>query len=45
VHQKGAYLCIEGPRFSTRAESKFFRNFADVIGMTLIPEAILAREL
>jgi len=45
VHQKGTYLCIEGPRFSTRAESKFFRNFADVIGMTLIPEAILAREL
>jgi len=44
VHQKGTYLCIEGPRFSTRAESKFFRNFADVIGMTLIPEATLARE-
>ena len=45
THQKGTYFCIEGPRFSTRAESKFFRNFADVIGMTLIPEAILAREL
>lgn len=45
VHQKGTYFCIEGPRFSTRAESKFFRNFADVIGMTLIPEAVLAREL
>ncbi|MDO8435915.1 MAG: S-methyl-5'-thioadenosine phosphorylase [bacterium] len=45
VHQKGTYLCIEGPRFSTRAESKFFRNFADIIGMTLIPEAVLAREL
>ncbi|HUW71674.1 MAG TPA: S-methyl-5'-thioadenosine phosphorylase [Candidatus Humimicrobiaceae bacterium] len=44
VHQKGTYICIEGPRFSTRAESKFFRNSADVIGMTLIPEAILARE-
>jgi 5'-methylthioadenosine phosphorylase len=44
-HQTGTYICIEGPRFSTRAESKFFRNFADVIGMTLIPEAILAREL
>lgn len=43
--EKGAYLCIEGPRFSTRAESRFFRNFADVIGMTLIPEASLAREL
>lgn len=43
-HGKGTYLCIEGPRFSTRAESKFFRNFADVIGMTLCPEATLARE-
>ena len=45
VHQKGTYLCIEGPRFSTRAESKMFRNFAEVIGMTLVPEAQLAREL
>lgn len=45
IHQKGIYFCIEGPRFSTRAESKFFRNFADVIGMTLIPEASLAREM
>lgn len=45
VHQSGTYWCVEGPRFSTRAESKFFRNFADIIGMTLIPEAVLAREL
>lgn len=45
VHQKGTYFCIEGPRFSTRAESRFFRNFADVIGMTLVPEATLAKEL
>jgi len=45
AHQKGTYFCIEGPRFSTRAESKFFRNFADIIGMTLIPEVVLAREL
>lgn len=45
IHQKGTYFCIEGPRFSTRAESRFFRNSADVIGMTLIPEASLAREL
>lgn len=45
VHKRGTYWCIEGPRFSTRAESKFFRNFADIIGMTLIPEAVLAREL
>jgi len=42
---KGNYVCIEGPRFSTRAESHMFRSFADIIGMTLVPEAILAREL
>ncbi len=42
----GTYICIEGPRFSTRAESKVFRNMgADVIGMTLVPEAVLAREM
>jgi len=45
IHKKGTYLCIEGPRFSTRAESKMFRNFAEIIGMTLVPEAQLAREL
>jgi 5'-methylthioadenosine phosphorylase len=38
------YVCVEGPRFSTRAESKFFQGFADVIGMTLVPEVTLARE-
>lgn len=38
------YVCVEGPRFSTRAESRFFRQVADVIGMTLVPEVILARE-
>jgi 5'-methylthioadenosine phosphorylase len=43
-HKKGTYLCIEGPRFSTRAESRMFRNFAELIGMTGVPEAILARE-
>lgn len=43
-HDKGTYLCVEGPRFSTRAESRMFRNFADIIGMTGVPEAILARE-
>ncbi len=42
---KGTYACIEGPRFSTRAESRMFRQFADVIGMTLVPEINLAREL
>lgn len=44
AHQTGTYICVEGPRFSTRAESKFFRNYADIIGMTLVPEAALARE-
>ncbi len=44
-HQKGTYWGIEGPRFSTRAESKFFRKFADIVGMTLCPEVTLAREL
>ncbi len=44
-HRDGTYVCIEGPRFSTRAESQMFRAFADVIGMTLCPEAQLAREL
>lgn len=44
VHMGGAYACIEGPRFSTRAESKMFRQFADIIGMTLVPEINLAAE-
>jgi 5'-methylthioadenosine phosphorylase len=45
VHMGGAYVCIQGPRFSTKAESHTFRAWgADVIGMTLIPEAVLARE-
>ena len=45
VHMGGTYVCIEGPRFSTKAESHMFRSWgADVIGMTLIPEAVLARE-
>jgi 5'-methylthioadenosine phosphorylase len=46
VHPKLTYVCIEGPRFSTRAESHFFREVlrADVVGMTIIPECVLARE-
>jgi 5'-methylthioadenosine phosphorylase len=44
-HDKGTYLRISGPRFSTRAESRMFRHFGDIIGMTSIPEAILSREL
>lgn len=44
-HPAGTYLCIEGPRFSTKAESLLFRSWkADVIGMTLVPECVLARE-
>jgi len=46
VHDRGTYVCIEGPRFSTRAESRLFKEVfkADIIGMTLVPEVILARE-
>ena len=41
----GTYVCIEGPQYSTRAESEFYRGQGwDVIGMTTIPEAKLARE-
>jgi 5'-methylthioadenosine phosphorylase len=44
-HDTGTYVCIEGPRFSTKAESRMFRNWgADVVGMTLVPECVLARE-
>jgi 5'-methylthioadenosine phosphorylase len=46
VHSKGTVVVIEGPRFSTRAESKFFSsNGWEVINMTQYPECILAREL
>lgn len=45
VHQGGTYICIEGPNFSSRAESNTYRSWGvDVIGMTNIPEARLARE-
>ncbi len=45
IHKDCTYVCIEGPRFSTKAESKFFRSVgADIIGMTLVPECQLARE-
>ncbi|MFQ5919444.1 MAG: S-methyl-5'-thioadenosine phosphorylase [Thermoplasmata archaeon] len=45
MHDRGTYICIEGPRFSTRAESRMFRQFAEIIGMTACPEAQLAREM
>jgi 5'-methylthioadenosine phosphorylase len=45
VHQGGTYICIEGPHFSTRAESLIYRSWGvDIIGMTNISEARLARE-
>jgi 5'-methylthioadenosine phosphorylase len=45
VHSRGTYLCMEGPQFSTRAESHLYRSWgADIIGMTNLQEAKLARE-
>lgn len=45
VHRGGTYVCMEGPQFSTRAESRLYRTWGvDVIGMTAMPEAKLARE-
>lgn len=46
IHSKGTLITIEGPRFSTRAESKMFRMWgADIINMSVAPEVILANEL
>jgi 5'-methylthioadenosine phosphorylase len=45
IHRGGTYLCMEGPQFSTKAESRLYRQWGvDVIGMTNMPEAKLARE-
>ena len=45
VHRGGVYVCIEGPQFSTKAESNLYRSWgASVVGMTNLPEARLARE-
>jgi 5'-methylthioadenosine phosphorylase len=45
LHRGATYLCMEGPQFSTKAESRLYRQWAvDVIGMTNMPEAKLARE-
>lgn len=45
VHDGGAYVCMEGPLFSTKAESNVYRKLGmDIIGMTALPEAKLARE-
>ena len=46
IHSQGCIVTIEGPRFSTRAESRMFRNWeADIINMSTAPECILANEL
>lgn len=45
VHRGGTYVCMEGPLFSTKAESRAYRSWGmDIIGMTALPEAKLARE-
>ena len=44
-YKKGTIVVIEGPRFSTKAESKFYSKTADIINMTQYPEVVLAREL
>ena len=45
MHETGTYVCIEGPRFSTKAESRMYQKWgADIIGMTMVPEVVLARE-
>jgi len=45
VHETGTAMCIEGPRFSSKAESNLYRSWgASVIGMTLVPEVVLAKE-
>lgn len=46
LHINGTYICIEGPHFSTKAESEFYRRSMEgsIIGMTAVPEAKLARE-
>jgi 5'-methylthioadenosine phosphorylase len=44
VHQNGVYLVTEGPRLETAAEIKLYSTVADIVGMTLVPEVVLARE-
>jgi 5'-methylthioadenosine phosphorylase len=44
-YKTGTYICVNGPRFSTKAESNLFQKWGtDVIGMTMVPESVLARE-
>ena len=44
-YTEGIYACTEGPRFETRAEIRMMNQFADVVGMTGVPEVVLAKEL
>ena len=45
IHNGGTYVCMDGPAFSTKSESHYYRHFGfDIIGMTNLPEAKLARE-
>lgn len=45
VRKNGTVVCIEGPRYSSRAESHLYRSWnCDLVGMTLVPEAVLAKE-
>lgn len=44
-YTEGVYACTEGPRFETRAEIRMMSQFADVVGMTGVPEVVLAKEL
>jgi 5'-methylthioadenosine phosphorylase len=44
VHERGVYLVTEGPRLETAAEIKLYSTVADIVGMTLVPEVVLARE-
>ncbi len=46
IDGRGTYVCVEGPRFETRAEIRFFRSIGgDMVGMTNVPEVVLAREV
>ena len=46
ISGRGTYVCVEGPRFETKAEIRFFKEMGgDMVGMTGVPEVVLAREL
>ncbi len=45
AHNGGVYVCTEGPRFETKAEIRMMAQFGDVVGMTGVPEVVLANEL